>query len=368
MINFIYKILIIFSAFFPGFISAELVACKPSPNLDIINVVWGREFTDSFLKISLPPQLCPGNLGCLIPGSARYRIFTTTEDWEYMQSAESMKKLMAMIPVDFIKIDHLLQTDPYQKMTICHNLAIEDANNEGRALVFLSPDCLISNQTFQTILKSIALGKRVVMVAALRLKKEIIAPIIESLYDNKNCYNLGLDSRYLVNVAMPHIHPLSESLIFQNEEINKNVSAIYWRLDSHNLLAFSYHLHPLFVWPETPETINSSTVDDGFVFHACPSTEKWEVIQDSDEMAIFEFSNYERTFRGGSPIMMYCNPFNVANWGNYNVKPHHWLFIKKPMLIHSSEYKLEWEPIEKEAYAFIQEVLNIAGAGIIQKR
>lgn len=57
---------------------------KPS-TFHIVNVIWGKVFSDSFVSLSLPLQLGPDNFGVFPPGSARYKLFTTLEDWQYMQ-------------------------------------------------------------------------------------------------------------------------------------------------------------------------------------------------------------------------------------------------------------------------------------------
>lgn len=324
---------------------------------DIVNVVWGRKYTDSFLRISLPLQLCTGNLGALPPGSARYRIFTTRSDWEYMQSFPAMRKLQEMIPVDYNEIeapDDAMSVHP--KMTECHNKAIRDAWQERRALIFLSPDCLISNQMFHTILKNVQEDKRVILITGLRLKKEDMIPLVESVLEDENIRHNGLDSRSLVALSIPHLHPLSESL-FCKQHISHGPANIYWWLDNENVLAFAFHLHPLFVWPETYAQ-ELTTIDDEFIAFACPSKEKWKIIQDSDEMVAFEFSDNNNIATYGRYIhWMPCNPSNVGLWAYQSVRSHHWDFIDKPIYIHASEHKESWNEIENRAHEFIKQVL-----------
>lgn len=324
--------------------------------LDIINVVWGKDFTEAFLKSSLPLQLCPGNIGSLPPGMGRYRIFTTRDDWETMQSHPSMKKLREMISVEFVEIGYG-SSDPYPLMNECHRRAIKDAYQENRALIFLCPDCLISNQTFQTILQNVQEGKRAVVTMTLRVKKEIMVPLIEETLKEDITYQNGIDSRRLVKLSMPYLHPMIEALCINNKQIHEATSQIHWKLDSENVLGYGLHLHPLYIWPET-NAAYSGAIDNDFILYACPTEEKWKLIQDSDEISVFEFSS---TWWNSDISWVDSNPFNVAKWAIGKAYPHHWYFFNKPIYIHSSDFKQEWKGIEDQASEFIREVKAYAG-------
>ncbi len=323
------------------------------PQIDIVNVVWGKDYTDAFLKISLPLQLCPGNFGSIPPGSARYRLFTTRADWEAMQSDPAMKELQTIIPVEFIEIE-MAHGGPWGKMNECHAMAIRDAGQQDRALIFLSPDCLLANNTFQTILQNAREGKRCIMVMGIRTKKEMMLPLIWTVLKDEEINQNGLAPRRLVSLSLPHIHPMSSSLFF-DKIINKDSSAIYWKLDDENLISYGFHLHPIFVWPETSAT-SVCTIDDDFIPSACPTVEKWKIIQDSDEMIIFEFSDESRSYRWGAIEWMGCNPLNIAAWAKHRARQHHWHFVDKPMYIHASDYKQEWNEIKNQANEFIRMV------------
>ena len=324
--------------------------------IDIINVVWGKNFTECFLKISLPLQLCAGNIGSLPPGMGRYRIFTTRDDWETMQSYPSMKKLQEMIEVDWVEIGYG-SSDPYPLMNACHRRAIKEAYEENRALIFLCPDCLISNQTFQTFFKNMREGKRMVATMALRTKKEIMVPLIEEILKEDNVWQNGITSRHLVKLSMPYLHPMIEALFINNKQIHAVPTQIHWKLDSENVLGYGLHLHPLYIWPETNAEY-SGAIDNDFIFFACPTEEKWKLIQDSDEICVFEFSS---SSWNSDILWMESHPYNVARWAKEKAYPHHWFFFNRPIYIHASDYRQEWKVIEDQASAFIQEVKAYAG-------
>lgn len=327
-------------------------------NLDIITVVWGKEFTDSFLKITLPLQLCPGNMGSLPAGKACYKIFTTRNDWEAMQLHPNMKKLHEMISVEFVEITkfhpHLHR---YQILNACHQQAISSANQKGHALLFLSPDNLISNQTFRTILQYVQEGKKAIAIITPRAKKELMVPLIEDvLNENASCHN-GIDSRLLVKLSIPHLHIETEATCCNNEKIHACVANMFWKIDNENLFGFGFHPHPLFIWPEANVNPNSA-IDNVYLSDACPSKEKWKLIQDSDEFFVVEFSDSQ--WHSGIEWVN-CNPAYVANWGIQNApRPHQWELFNL-ICFHSCDYKSEWKRIEDQASQFIRDVKTYAG-------
>lgn len=327
---------------------------------DIINVIWGRNYTDTFLKTTLPLQLCPGNLGCLPSGSARYRIFTPRADWEYMQSHPNMKKLQEMIPVDFVEITPPNKdSGPYSKMTECHNQALVDARENEAALIFIAPDILLSNQTFRTILKGVKEGKRAIMVMPISLQKETMSPLLESLLEDKQIAYNGLDSRSLVKLSLPHLHPLSESFFCDTKLINDRCSQIFWHLDSENLLTRAFCLPTILLRPELQILMTPShghTVDNFTLSMICPSEDKWLIIQDSDDMCLFELSNINH-----SKSFFSLMPNNISTFVAYFEKatnPQCLFLVQKPIYIHSTDYKQEWKKTEMASETFIEEVLS----------
>ena len=88
----------------------------------LITVVWGHSYVDSYLKVDLPLQLCPGNLGAFKNRHAIYRIFTTTEDKETIRQSPIFKKLESLIRVDFIEIKRQATFDAIGQMNDCHQV------------------------------------------------------------------------------------------------------------------------------------------------------------------------------------------------------------------------------------------------------
>src|SRR5688572_8656269 len=115
--------------------------------IHFITVVWGRAFLKMYLDLCLPNQLTSGNLLFFQdkPGSATYKILTTSQDLEVLRAAPIVSRLAEVLPVEFRLIDDVDRSEPYSALTECHNRAIREADQAGAAMVFLTPDSLWSN-------------------------------------------------------------------------------------------------------------------------------------------------------------------------------------------------------------------------------
>ena len=329
-----------------------------TPPIDLINVVWGREYTNLFLDWALPLQLCPRNLGCLSACSIRYRIFTTKGDWEYMQAHPSMIKLHETAKVDFVEISY---PNPgvhrHHKMKQCHDQAIADAGQIGAALIFLAPDLLLSNQCFETILKKVELGYRTILFNTLDLRENALDSMGKILRDETIQKN-GISPRDLIGLGMQYCHP-SHLEIFVNGQTNCFPCGLFWKLDDlNNMIIHVWGAHPIYIWPENYSPYGGQ-VDHSLVMHACPNQDTWVMIQDSDEMAGWNLASVkgpEYRYTRSAPF----NPASIATWAKQNVIDAQDLYIfARPLYLHSTGHKEEWEKIEKEESEFILKVLDL---------
>jgi len=327
-----------------------------TPPIDLINVVWGREYTDLFLDWALPLQLCPRNLGCLSADSVRYRVFTTKGDWEYMQAHPSMMKLKEMVKVDFVEISYPNSGEHrYNKMHQCHDQAIADARQIGAALIFLAPDLLLSNQCFETILKKVEQGYRAVLFNTLDLRENALDSMGKILRDETIQKN-GISPRDLLGLGMQYCHP-SHLGIFVNGQTNCFSCGLFWKLDDlNNMIIHVWGAHTIYIWPENYSLYNG--VDNSLALYACPNQDTWVMIQDSDEMAGWNAAGI-KGLEDRYPRDTYFDPASVANWAKRNVIDAQQLYIfARPLYLHSTGHKEEWGKIEKEESEFILKVLE----------
>lgn len=318
----------------------------------LITVVWGSEFIEDYLKVVLPLQICSGNLGAFRQETALYRIFVPPEGRKQICESPVYQRLKNMIPVDFVDffpedgIQHIVL------MNRAHQMAIQDALKIGAILIFLSPDCLISHNSFKKLIQFVQEGKRVVMIPGLRVNKKEMVCMLEQRVHQEG----GIPSRELVQLAIPFLHEISHSL-FWNLRINTNPSAIYWKLDDGNVLIRAFHLHPFLVWPEKNIGISSTTIDNGFEKLACPDPSKWKIVEDSDDIAVFDITTKDR-FQGMLGDMP-ATYWKIAKWAVRGSLPQHRCYFKKKLYFKTTDRKSSWLQTEQESDFIVNKTLRL---------
>jgi hypothetical protein len=313
-----------------------------------ITVVWGRRYTQSLLEVVLPSQLSPGNLPGLRErgANATYKLYTTSADADVIRKSPIFGRLSGILPVEFVLIDDVLLDRKYEAMTESHRRAIRSANAADAALVFLAPDLIFPDGTFDRVRQIRESGKRVILHAGLRVVKETFVPWYLSKLDPQDPLCLALSSRDLVRAAMNHLHPFARSLYWGSESFNRWPANIYWPVGDEGLAARGFHLHPLMIHPTRKDVEPLSTIDDEFLPLACPDREGWHVVRDSDEITVVDITDLSEFSVIPSAK---ASEFGVAFWMHYYAKPHHRWLATHPIRIHSGGPSAEWGEVEKGA-------------------
>ena len=264
----------------------------------VVTAVWGREFIEMFLDVCVPNQLSEGNLAALPPGS-RYRIFTGSADHAQLATTSRLDEVRRVLPVDVVEVD-LAELDPqpnpntYKMMTACHRRAVADAAGVEAALIFLSPDFILAEGTFEALLRRHRAGARAVLTANLRLARETFL----SDWAKQARTQPAPVPRDLVGLAMRHLHPATESCMVDAASTNDFPTAVYWpvRPDGQldGLMVRAFHLHPLLIDPVHRLELPRTTIDGHYVTKACPSPGQSVVVTDSDELVAFELTPARR--------------------------------------------------------------------------
>jgi hypothetical protein len=268
----------------------------PSAVFHAVTHVWGREYLDLFLNVCIPNQLAPGNVPALSKGS-RYRILTRSNHVGELEQHPMVHALRGVIAVDLVVVDELDRQDGangYELMNACHQRAVADAIASEAALVFLSADVILSDNTLSAVVRRHSEGYRAVVCTGLRLSKE---SFLEDLTQS-NPALAPWSPRELVRFAWPHLHPHTRSMFVDAPRFSKAPSAVYWPVGTDGLLARCLHLHPLMVDPIEPVPLTEGTCDGPYLAQACPDFSRVHVVTDSDELQIFELTTAGRQIVG----------------------------------------------------------------------
>lgn len=310
----------------------------------IITVVWGDAYVDLFLDFALPNQLTPGNL-LFFAGrweQVTYKILTTSADAQRIKAAPIFVRLSAAVPIEFMLIDDADRSNTHGGLTECHRRAIKAADAQEAALIFLSPDSIWSDGTFRRLVEIAESGKRAVFTAGIRVTKESFIPAYQAATARAAPDSAPLAPRQLVALALPHLHPFTRTLFWDDPEIFYFPSNLYWRVGDEGFLARCFHIHPLLVHPVRRGLLPVSTIDDDYLMLACPDPEDFYVVEDSDDLVGFEIS---RADHFGTMHLKKRSVTDVAFWARYHATPHHLSLAQKKLRFHQCDCSEAWRAV-----------------------
>lgn len=320
-----------------------------TPALHYTLVVWGRAFTDVFLRYVLPSHLSPGNLPALA-GNARstYNIYTTARDAAAMARSEPVRRLRRLMDVRFhvmrTEDETLLSTENvYDVMSAFHREAILMATAEDARIVFLAPDAVFSDGSFAAMERKAAEGCDCLLITAICTVMEDMLPWLDERAGGPG--PVSFPAGDLAGQAIRHMHPIGRSMIWGGERFNRAwASQFFWPVGSSGLQAHCWHLHPLMVRPGARPGGFGQTVDGDFV-DALAGT-PMHIVRDSDEICVAELSPRNRR----DDSLRDLGPFDhgrFMGWARQWLLPVHAKLVRTPILFHDG-------PIDPDVLTSVQ--------------
>ena len=329
----------------------------PATTYDVVTAVWGSEFIRLFLDVCVPNQLSPQNLAAL-PAGSRYRIFTGRADRAALASSPRLDQVRRILPVDVVEVD-LTELDPqanpntYKMMTACHRRAVADAASVDAALIFLAPDFILGEGTIAGLVRLHAGGARAVLTANLRLSSESFLAAWKA-----RAGDAPVSSRELVGLGLRHLHPATASCFVEGPTSNDFPTSVYWPVRSgdriEGLFVRALHLHPMLLDPVHREELPETTIDGHYLAQACPDLEQCVVVQDSDDLVVFELTPFERRVgnhdrRQGvsmprlAAVAAKCDAYQRSHW-------------HRPIRLHVADVDERWSAAAAHSAAFVAEL------------
>jgi hypothetical protein len=258
-----------------------------------ITPVWGEQYVERFVKVSLRTQLSEGNLGAVPSGKGLYLIYTFRENVRAIKRSAAFRHLKSLMPVSIRFLDDLPRFGedyPHDLQTAAYVRGIKSAAGRDAAFVFLTPDILLNDGAVRTLIRRTESGSRVVLAAGVRMTTEGAVDCVTA-HRMPGRADAPVPSRQLVRTLLNHLHPISCAHLVQPDGTVQTAEHLYWRVGEHGLLARGFHIHPLLVWPRNANARMHKSLDDEYVEWACPDPAEWYTVTDSDELCILEFSD-----------------------------------------------------------------------------
>jgi hypothetical protein len=308
-----------------------------------IEVIWGPQYIDLFLSVSLATQLSEGNLPAFAGGASRYRIFTKQSEIPRFRAHPMFARLASIMPVDFVPIDTLF-TEEIQVwsdwfirvMSEGHRRAIRDAQAAHAALFFLSPDILCGRGSLRDAAALLRGKPGAVMVIAPRLNQDALSAALEVTRRADGV--IDLEPRQLVALGLQYMHRATSSLFWDDPHFEPNPTILYWRVGPRACIAQGFHLHPLLVAPANWEAEFTDSIDGEYVERACPDPRSIHVPRDTDTVAIFSTTGEDRTIGGLLPNKARVS--RIAQFYEAGANPRHRYLFSQPIRIHAGSWPL----------------------------
>jgi len=316
--------------------------------------VWGKTYTQLFLEVALPSLLAKGNLPAL-KTSAVFQIYTTPKDAECIRMSDVYRELLALIPVEFHYIKESLDEPiPYQAMSHCHRLAIEAADKENAALIFLHPDCIMAEGSLAHAENCILEGKRVVAITGIRLALEKVIPLLAPHYNSQG--RLRIMPKELVKLAINNLHPITAKQMWENRQhIGIVPYNLFWKVGEEGLLGRCFSLHPLMVFPRKKHMHFDHTIDQDYVKNACPDFNEHHIVADSEKIFMCELTPESRNVYG----YVNCSVDNLVQFALHSTNELLQFHTKTPIRLHCG-YQTEslWKEAEAKAESLMKQVFD----------
>jgi len=316
--------------------------------------VWGQEYVDLFLNVALPSQLSPANLPAIRHSSGLlYKIYTTKEDESRIREHPAFERLCRFVETRIIAVERIDPSWKFSPLMQFHNTAIQEADLDHAALIFLSPDFVLADGTFVSLLRAAEAGYRVVLVLTLRLVRETAMPDLLAHFCSPSEHRLTASPRELTQVAFRHLHPI-ERTYFWGPGFSSFPIHAYWPVEEEGIIARCFYLHPLFVNPRLRGMIPQITVDADYVDLVCPDPSEIHIVRDSDEIACFELSPQSAIDENAAKYTPACRttPWSLSRWAVVHANPcyrsvlHHWYF-QVPIRVHTGDLSPAWNKAER---------------------
>ncbi|NDC38595.1 MAG: glycosyltransferase [Proteobacteria bacterium] len=245
-------------------------------------------------------------------------------------------------------------------MTLAHNHFIKKAQDGSHktGLIFTAPDHINGDGTYRKLFELASQGKRLVAMASLRLSKESMLQSLSTQFEmNSTVKSIG--TRDLATLALKHLHSETKRLFWNAEEGSNHPSVLIWPVADKGLVIRQFHLHPLLVVPSENTAVSIGTIDSDYVQTAVPHIDDMYVIEDSDELCLFELSS-----EGPPPELTVPRVnrfFSVVKWAATNANQRHLEFVTSRIKIHNSDLDDSWVDTIAQSDTSVNMVLRRIG-------
>lgn len=335
---------------------------KTTPFFFIV-VVWGDEYVDLLLRVSLRCFLSPKNIPSLTTKSISKFIFVTTaKDYLKISQAAIFKKLATYIKPVFVELEFDQDETIYINMTKGYEAATQLAYKDKAYAIYLLPDCVISDGAFLSLEKYARAGRDVVLLPGPRIIKEkFLSYINEDMLVGND--HLCFAARELAALGLRFLHEEFKNYQYTGRGFTKWPHMVTWDIpDQNGLLIRAFHLHPLMVncsnLQQSLSFYKSDTIDANFIKRNFIDLNRFILERDSDNIILYSLTNEKDRLEHGLLWNMKEKLKAILEISQSDlVNELQKIYFYNAYKLHDSELVEAWDRVEQESLAVVSAVL-----------
>ncbi|MHB8397158.1 MAG: hypothetical protein ACYC9S_03815 [Leptospirales bacterium] len=293
--------------------------------------VWGSEFVDLFLNVSMRSLFSPRNLPVVKERTGcSFLIYTKSEFLESIKNSITIKKTEEIMPVFIIAMDCDI-TNPYIAMSQGHRFGLMEANLLNAAAVFLFPDHIYADGYIESLVRWSENGYRIVTAVFLRANKEKILLKIHEQFSFSTEEPITLKPRELMKLVLDNLHCINKQSFFSYTGKDFVPSNMFWNVgEQGEILAHCYHQAPLLVFPDKKKHQFDGSIDDDLVVSIFKNAPKEYIVTDSDELCAVDLCPMSRKMHTDL-----CAKYKqILSWANRYTNSWHRILFSHPIRFH----------------------------------
>jgi hypothetical protein len=234
----------------------------------VVAPVWGIEYIENFIKLSLASQLSKNNLPLISQKyKVEYVIYTQKSDKQYLENSEIIKILKNFVTIRFETINKFKMKNTYRLYGQIHHRELKKSSKKNEGVFLINADFIFSDGFFDQTLNEIKNGKRVVNIACPRANLESVQRILLSKF-SKSKNIIEINSKKLSSVYLRNTHKMMKYHLFPKSKDDDFLpSTMMWRANNDSLYLRNFHFHPILIYPNLIKIKKiKMTIDDGYIY------------------------------------------------------------------------------------------------------
>ena len=291
----------------------------------IVVPVWGMDYIETFIKISLATQLSENNLPLISQKfKVEYVIYTLKSNKLYLKNSESIKFLAKFASIRIETINKLKTRDTYRIYGQIHHRELKSSSKLNECVFLINADFVFSDGFFDQTLNEIKNGKKVVNIVCPRANLEPVKSLLLSRF-SKSREIIQIQPKNLTSIFLRNIHKMMNYHMLPKSDGDAFLpTSLMWKAKNGSLYIRNFHFHPVLIYPYLKKVKKIRfTIDDGYVLDNFDRNEIFYQ-KNSNNYCAIELSNESLTYKptgaygSHKSIFYYFLRQNKSNFINYN--------------------------------------------------